>query len=55
MSEKRKPYKKGLKADYQGASPEQVARVVLSYTPNIVTTPGSRYVFRAWFFTLFSG
>ena len=31
MSEKRKPYKKGLKADYKGASPEQVARVVLSY------------------------
>ena len=28
---KRKPYKKGLKADYKGATPEQVARVVLSY------------------------
>ena len=31
MSEKRKPYKKGLRADYKGATPEQVARVVLSY------------------------
>ncbi len=31
MTEKRKPYKKGLKADYKGASPEQVTRVVLSY------------------------
>ena len=31
MSEKRKPYKKGLKADYKGASPEQVVKIVLSY------------------------
>ena len=28
---KDRPYKKGLEADYKGASPEQVARVVLSY------------------------
>ena len=35
MSEKpkRKPYRKGLKADYQGATPEQVAKAVLRYRP----------------------
>lgn len=30
---KRKPYKKGLKADYKGATPEQVAVAVLRYRP----------------------
>lgn len=34
MSEKkRKPYRKGLKADYKGATPEQVAAAVLRYRP----------------------
>ena len=35
MSEKskRKPYRKGLKADYRGATPEQVAAAVLRYRP----------------------
>ena len=34
MSEKkRKPYRKGLKADYRGATPEQVAQAVLRYRP----------------------
>lgn len=35
MSEKpkRKPYRKGLKADYKGATPEQVARALHRYRP----------------------
>ena len=36
MSEKpkkRKPYRKGLKANYQGATPEEVALAVLRYRP----------------------
>lgn len=32
-AQKRGPYKKGLKADYQGATPEQVAMAVLRYRP----------------------
>lgn len=28
MTKKRKPYRKGLKADYKGATPEQVARAL---------------------------
>lgn len=28
---KRKPYREGLKADYQGATPRQVAEAVLRY------------------------
>ena len=31
MTKKRKPYKKGLKADYKGASAKQVAAAVLRY------------------------
>ncbi len=31
--QKRKPYRKGLKADYQGATPEQVARALHRYRP----------------------
>ena len=31
--EKRKPYRKGRKADYKGAIPEQVALAVLRYRP----------------------
>ena len=36
MSErpKRKPYRKGLKADYRGATPEQVARALHRYRPD---------------------
>ena len=30
---KRKPYRKGLKADYRGATPEEVALAVLRYRP----------------------
>lgn len=30
---KRKPYRKGLKADYRGATPEQVARALHQYRP----------------------
>ena len=33
MSEKAEKPKKGLKADYQGATPEQVALAVLRYRP----------------------
>ena len=36
MSEKpkRKPYRKGLKADYRGATPEQVAKALHQYRPH---------------------
>lgn len=30
---KRKPRRKGLKADYKGATPKQVAEIVLRYKP----------------------
>lgn len=30
---KRRKYRKGLKADYRGATPEQVARVLRGYRP----------------------
>ncbi len=36
MSEKRKPYKKGLKADYRGAKPEQVAEALHRHRPDKV-------------------
>ena len=36
MTEKRKPYKKGLKADYQGAKPEQVAKALHRHRPEQV-------------------
>lgn len=31
---KRKPYQKGLRADYQGATPEQVARAMMRSSPS---------------------
>ena len=41
MSEKpkRKPYQKGLSADYKGATPEQVAKAVLRYRPEQPVRP----------------
>ena len=36
---KRKPYQKGLPADYQGATPEQVAKAVLRYRPEARPRP----------------
>ena len=33
---KRKPYKRGLKADYQGAKPEQVAKALHRHRPEQV-------------------
>ena len=38
MTEKRKPYKKGLKADYNGATPEQVAKALHRHRPEEVET-----------------
>ena len=35
---KRKPYKKGLKADYKGATPEQVAKALYRSRPKEVQT-----------------
>ena len=32
---KRKPYKKGLRADYQGATPEQVAQAMIRSAPRL--------------------
>ena len=37
MIEKRKPYKKGLEADYKGAKPEQVAKALHRHRPEKVT------------------
>ena len=41
MTEKsnRKPYQKGRKADYKGATPEQVAKAVLRYRPEQPVRP----------------
>lgn len=36
--QKPKKYKKGLKADYKGATPEEVARAVLRYRPGKVVS-----------------
>lgn len=33
MAAKRRTRRKGLKADYKGATPEQVAKAVLMYRP----------------------
>ena len=37
---KRGKYKKGLKADYKGATPEQVARVLHQHRPNQMSRKG---------------
>ena len=39
---KRKPYQKGLPADYQGATPEQVAKAVLRYRPEQPVRPSEK-------------
>ena len=35
---KRKPYKKGFRADYRGATPEQVARTMIRSAPPLPST-----------------
>lgn len=35
---KRKPYQKGLRADYQGATPEEVARAMIRSAPRLPST-----------------
>lgn len=37
---KRKPYGKGLTADYEGATPEQVVEAVLRYRPANIQPKG---------------
>ena len=39
---KRRKYRKGLKADYRGATPEQVAAALMAYRPGVGAVPARR-------------